>query len=97
MNSGRKSFKFLVLSFLLVLAGVWWYWPLALLGVLWAAWSGSFVAALGLALLVDLLWGVPTGALNHLYFPVVLFALSLLGMRLFAARYFLDRTLPGRL
>ena len=64
---------------LLVVASFFFaFWPLALLGVVVAALFGGWALPVLLALLLDLLWGVPVGALHALYVPCTLLALFLL-------------------
>ncbi len=81
----------------LTAAGFFFWWPIAVLGVAVAALSGLTWAALVLGLLLDLLWGAPTGAAHYLFFPVVLSAVGLVGVRLLARRVMLDRGLQERL
>jgi len=61
---------------LLVLAGFLIpFWSLAALAVVAAAFLGEIVMALILGLLLDLVYGAPTGTFSFLLFPFTLLAL----------------------
>lgn len=52
------------------------FWPLCLAGVVFAALVGRWVSAFLLGLLMDVIYGAPTGFLHVLYFPFALCALA---------------------
>lgn len=85
------SFALAAVGFLMQL------WPISVVGVLLAAFSGRWLFAVIAALLIDLAWGTPTGIWQVLYFPLT--AIALLGalLRIFGEKYLLHRDLPDRL
>jgi hypothetical protein len=85
-------------TFLLAAAGALLpFWPLCVAGILIAAFSGRWLFAVGMALLVDVAWGAPTGMLHFLYFPFTLLALLGAAVRVWGSRYFLDRNIQEKL
>lgn len=67
------------------------FWPLAVVGILISVFSGRWLFGIIVALLIDLAWGAPTGALHFLYFPFTLLAVAGAAARIWGSRYFLDR------
>ena len=85
-------------TFLLAAAGfLLELWPLCVTGVLLAALSGRWLFAVLVALLIDVAWGAPTGALGFILFPLTALALIAALARMFGSRYFLDKNLPEKL
>ncbi len=85
-------------SFIITAPGFLWpLWPLCVVGILIAAFSGRWFFATLVGLLIDIAWGAPAGVLQYVYFPFT--ALALLGALAywFFSGYFLDRTPPGTL
>lgn len=83
------------ISLMLVVAGFLVpLWPLCMAGVLLAALTGRPFFAVALSLSLDLLWGVPTGILEYLYFPFTLLVLLGVAGRMFSGRYFLHKRSP---
>ena len=89
-----NNLGFSVAAALLVLAGflVPW-WPLSVAGVCLLAAFGPAPAALFVALVLDLIYGVPTGFLHVLIFPTVVLALCLVLCRSFIIRHLRDTRL----
>ncbi len=73
------------------------FWPLCIVGILLAALSGRWIFAVGIALLVDVAWGGPTGAFSFMVFPFTALALFATAVRILGSKYFVDRNLPERL
>lgn len=73
------------------------YWPLGALGVVLAAAAGHYLVAAGAGIALDLLWGAPPGLFEALMFPFALLALMSTGLRLYAKRYFFQKSTPMRL
>ncbi|MEK7109580.1 MAG: hypothetical protein AAB919_04110 [Patescibacteria group bacterium] len=73
------------------------FWPLSVVGILLAAGWGRWFAALLIGLLLDLAWGAPLGLTHFLYFPFTLSAVVAALIRLWIARYLLDRAPQERL
>ena len=72
----------IALCVLIILLGMLWpLWELSLAGVLLAALTGEWFAALVLGLLLDLLFGAPTGFLRVVQFPFALAALAAVAAR----------------
>ncbi len=66
---------FLFAACTLVLLGfVFSFWPLAFLGVALAVVAGRWISAVLLAVLLDVVYGVPVGRLHVLYAPFTLAA-----------------------
>lgn len=79
-------------AFLLAVGGlIFSFWPLILLGIAIAVLYGHEFYGAFLALLFDLVLGVPTGMLGYVHFPLVIFALLCFVVRYFALRYVLER------
>jgi hypothetical protein len=76
-NSSTKVLWWLRgLSFVLVAAGFLLpFWPLEVLGILVAGFSGLWMLAIILGLLLDLAYGAPVGRWHVVYFPFTLLAL----------------------
>ena len=55
-----------------LLALIFSYWPLALMGLCILAWWGNGILALMTATFFELLWGAPVGRLHMLYAPFLL-------------------------
>lgn len=72
-------------------------WPLCVLAILIAAFSGRWIFATAVALLIDIAWGAPTGQWSFVVFPLTTVALVAGLARIFGGRYFLDRNLPDKL
>jgi hypothetical protein len=85
------SFAIAAIGFLLP------FWPLCVVGVLIAALSGRYFFAVGMALLLDLGSGAPTGIMHYLFVPYTICAVIAALVRLYAGAYFLDKTPPGTL
>lgn len=84
--------------FVLVGAGFFLpFWPLSVLAVVLAGLMGRSIFAVALGLLLDIAWGIPTGILGALMFPATLLALLCIGLRFFANRHLLGKTLPKKL
>ena len=65
----------IALAFLIVAAGfLFGVWPLSLLGIVFVAVLGHSVSTILLGLLLDVVYGVPTGFLHMMYFPFSIFA-----------------------
>jgi hypothetical protein len=80
------------LSFLLAAAGFLLpLWPLCIVGIFIAAFSGRWLFGITVALLIDIAWGAPTGTLHYLFFPFTLFAVLGALARMWGAEYFLDK------
>ncbi len=87
----QKKWVF-ILAFLLASGGfVIPFWPLEVLGILAAAFGGLGVFAIGLGLLLDLAYGMPTGVLHYLFFPFTLLALFALVGKYFSLRVLFER------
>jgi hypothetical protein len=52
------------------------FWPLSVLGIALAAFSGRWVLAVALGLLLDIAYGAPIGRWHVLYVPFTLAALA---------------------
>lgn len=80
-------------AFVLAIGGlVFSFWPLTLLGIALAVLYGHEFYGVFLALVFDLILGVPTGLLSYVHFPLVIFALVCFVVRYFALRLVLERT-----
>lgn len=66
-------------------------WPLCVVGILLAAFSGRWLFALIVAVLIDLAWGVPTGLLHYLFFPFTIVAVLGALARIWGMKYFIDK------
>lgn len=78
----------LAVSFVLAAAGFLLpFWPLSALGILLLAFSGRFILAIALGLLLDIAYGAPVGRFHFLYFPFTIFAVLSDAARFFASRY----------
>ena len=87
----QKKWVF-ILAFLLASGGfIIPFWPLEVLGILAAAFGGLGVVAIGLGLLLDLAYGMPTGFLHYLFFPFTLLAILALAGRYFGLRVLFER------
>lgn len=95
----KSKGRFTLAAFFLTAAigFVWPFWPLCALGVALLSLSGSWFAAIVVALLIDLAWGPPTGFLHAVYLPFTLFALALCAARWWGSEYFIDRARQERL
>ena len=81
----------LAVSFILVALGFLLpFWPLSLLGILLAAASGRYIAAVLMGLLLDVAFGAPVGHWGFLYVPFTLFAAAMSLLRYFLSSYFRD-------
>jgi hypothetical protein len=78
------SFILMALGFLLP------FWPLGLLGILLAAASGRYIAAIAMGLLLDVAFGAPVGRWSFLYVPFTLFAAATSALRYYLSSYFRD-------
>ncbi len=67
------------------------WWPLSLAGVLLAAVWGNGALALGLGLVLDLVYGAPTGLLHPLAAPFFILALVCVAVR----AVFMKQLRPG--
>ncbi len=67
------------------------FWPLTVFGVVVAIVYGRVVYGLCLALIFDLILGVPTGILYWVHFPLFALALLCFVLRYFALRYMIKR------
>jgi hypothetical protein len=63
------------------------WWLLAYAGVLLAAVCGRFVLALLLAMVLDLMYGAPTGMFQYIAFPFVVFTLIVVLVQAFLVRH----------
>lgn len=80
------------ISFLLAAAGVLLpLWPLCVVGVLMAAFSGRWIFGVIMALVIDIAWGAPTGALQFLFFPFTIVAVAGVLAHRWGRRYVLDK------
>lgn len=95
----RRMTKWIyIFSFILAAAGFLIpFWPLSVLGVLVAVAAGRWLFGVLLALLIDIAWGMPTGLLARLYFPLALLAAVLATVRYALSRRLLDKNPPERL
>ncbi len=57
------------------------FWPLAVLGLLFAAIQGRWVLAVCIGIFLDLLWGTPTGFFHFLLLPWTLCACVVVAFR----------------
>ena len=73
------------------------FWPLSLLGVVFAGLFSSSTLAILLGILFDVAYGPPSGILHFLYFPFTTSALLAILLRLFGARFLLGKTPQERL
>lgn len=90
MNSNSRwilavSFAVAALGFLLP------FWPLSVLGILLAAASGRYVAAIAIGLLLDVAYGAPVGHWRPLYVPFTLLALVTSILRYYLSSYFREK------
>ncbi len=85
-------------TFVLVAAGFLLpLWPLTVLGVALCAFSGRWVFAILVALLVDVAWGAPMETAKYFYFPLTLFAAVCAALRVWGRRYLIDRSLQEKI
>jgi hypothetical protein len=64
------------------------YWPLCLMGLLVAAASGQYLAAVLIGLVLDVLYGAPVGQWHFLHVPFTLIAFVLCAAHYFLSAYF---------
>jgi hypothetical protein len=67
------------------------FWPLSMLGVLIAAGSGRYVAAIAIGLLLDVAYGAPIGHWRFLYVPFTLLAVITGALRYYLSSYFREK------
>lgn len=72
-------------------------WPLSAISIVMAALLRLPYLSLGIAVLCDVVWGVPPGMLEPLIFPFTLLGLMSILARLFADQYFFSKTPPLKL
>ena len=63
------------------------FWPLSVLGIALAAFTGRWMLAIVLGLLLDIAYGAPVGRWQMLYIPFTLAALVCTFLRYIASRY----------
>lgn len=86
-----------ILAVILALAGlIVPFWPLSLIGIAVICASGGVVLGLSLAILFDIVWGLPSGILEVLVLPATALALLILIGRILVLRY-MRRGMPERL
>jgi hypothetical protein len=67
-------------------------WPLSVLGILIAAGSGRYIAAIFIGLLLDVAYGAPIGHLHYLYVPFTILAVITSGLRYYLSSYFREQS-----
>ncbi len=98
MRNNNPKKWILIASFLLVSGGfIISFWPVCVLGVLFAAFGGVPVGAVAFGLLLDLAYGAPSGLTHYLFFPFTLVALVAIVGRWVAMRFMLQRGAQERL
>ena len=95
----KKSGRILVsVSFALVGAGFLLpFWPLCVLGILLAAFSGHWIYAISFGVLLDVAYGTPTGLVRFIYLPFTVLALIAIGTRSLGSRYLLEKAPPEKI
>lgn len=73
------------------------FWPFTVLGILVAVFSGRYWFAIGMALLIDIGSGMPTGIMWYVGLPFTALAAVAALIRVLVERYFLDKTPPSTL
>lgn len=91
MNSSRERWLLAIFFALAALGFLLPFWPLSLLGIVLAAVARRWISAICIGLLLDLAWGAPVGLAHFLYFPFTILAVASVLIRLWSARYFMDR------
>jgi hypothetical protein len=92
-----RAYTLLGFGYALALVGLFLpFWPFALFGVIVAALSGQWFAALLLGVLLDLIYGTPPGAWHFLHVPFTLLALLIVLLEHYSATYFISDA-PDRL
>ncbi len=97
MSRAKKTLPYLVSLALLTAGFLLSWWPLYAAGVLAAALWGRWIFALCIALVLDIAWGAPAGALAVIAMPATLACALVSLVRAVAARYMSSRALPERL
>ena len=78
-----------VVSFALLAAGfLFSFWPVSLLGLVLAAVSGQYPAAVLIGLVMDTAYGAPVGRLHLVYVPFTLLSLAACALRFYVPAYF---------
>lgn len=96
-NNPTKKWLYII-AFLFVTGGFLIpFWPLEVVGIATAAFTGSGFVAPALGLLLDLAYGSPTGMLHYLYFPFTLGGFLILIVRYVGIRFALERSWGNRL
>jgi drug/metabolite transporter superfamily protein YnfA len=67
------------------------FWPLSVLGIALAAFTGRWMLAIALGLLLDIAYGAPVGQWHLLYIPFTLTALACIFGHYIASRYMRKR------
>lgn len=73
------------------------FWPLAALGVVGMGFVGRGLFAVVLGLLLDLAYGAPVGLAAYMLFPFTILGLTVVVVRFWSARYFMNRSSPEHL
>jgi hypothetical protein len=93
----RASIFLYVVALALLCAGLFVpFWPIAVVGVLLLSCTGRWIAAIGAGIVLDVLWGSPTGMLSLLHIPYTLLGLCGFLLRYWGSIYFLDRHIQER-
>ena len=89
----KGKFFLTSVSFMLVAAGfLFLFWPLSVAGILLAALGGRPLAAVLLALLIDVAYGAPAAWFHFVYFPFTVLALLGILARALSVRYLLKKS-----
>jgi hypothetical protein len=85
----RSKLIYSVAAIILFAAGfLFSFWPLCLLGLLLAAFTGQYVTAVLIGLLLDALYGAPVGRLHMVPVPFTLLAFITSALYYYLSAYF---------
>lgn len=99
MNTSKHSQNVWLVSALLCMGVgfVLQWWPLGLIAICIAAFTGHGGVAVGLGFVLDIVYGAPPGLLHYTFFPFVLSALVAWLLHMFMRRHFFDSSRQERL
>jgi hypothetical protein len=83
------SFALAAAGFLLPL------WPISAVGIVLAAASGRYIAAIGIGLLLDVAYGAPIGHFHFLYVPFTLLAVVIALLRWYLSSFLRESTVES--
>lgn len=83
----KKTIRSYGIMLLLACIALAWWWVFALAAIVFGVWSRRDFASLMLALIFDVIYGVPPASFHWLAFPLTIFALACIALRVVAERF----------